>query len=90
MNGNRKIQYFRFVIAYNVVMLIPLALISFCVLYLFHKQQQQKINDEMVIVMERQEELLNPLITDICSFQNSSCLSITITISSFMFCCCCL
>lgn len=29
MNGNRKIQYFRFVIAYNVVMLIPLALISF-------------------------------------------------------------
>ena len=52
MNGNRKILYFRFVIAYNVVMLIPLALISFCVLYLFHKQQQQKINDELVIVME--------------------------------------
>lgn len=71
MNGNRKIQYFRFVIAYNVVMLIPLALISFCVLYLFHKQQQQKINDEMVIVMERQEEFWKEQMSVIRGFNNS-------------------
>lgn len=72
MNGNRKIQYFRFVIAYNVVMLIPLALISFCVLYLFHKQQQQKINDEMVIVMERQEDFWKQQMSVLRAF-NAAC-----------------
>ena len=56
MRKNRKIKYIRFVITYNIVMMIPLVLISFSVLFLFHKQQQQKIKDEMSIVMERQED----------------------------------
>lgn len=56
MRKNRKIKYIRFVITYNIVMMIPLVLISFSVLFLFHKQQQQKIKDEMSIVMELQED----------------------------------
>ena len=41
-------------ITYNIVMIIPLVLINFSVLSLFYRQQQQKIKDEMSIVMERQ------------------------------------
>lgn len=54
MRKNRKIKYIRFVITYNIVMIIPLVLINFSVLSLFYRQQQQKIKDEMSIVMERQ------------------------------------
>lgn len=53
MRKNRKIKYIRFVITYNIVMIIPLVLINFSVLSLFYRQQQQKIKDEMSIVMEQ-------------------------------------
>ena len=44
MRKNRKIKYIRFVITYNIVMIIPLVLINFSVLSLFYRQQQQKIS----------------------------------------------
>lgn len=72
MRKNRKVQYFRFVIAYNIVMMIPLLLISFSVLFLFHRQQQQKIRDEMSIVMERQEDFWKQQISVVRAF-NASC-----------------
>lgn len=70
MYKDRKVQYFRFVIAYNIVMIIPLVLISLSVLHLFHKQQQQKIYDEMALVMERQQDFWKEQMSVIRAFSS--------------------
>ncbi len=72
MEKSRKIKYFCFVIAYNIVMLIPLILISFSVLFLFHKQQQQKIEDEMSIIGKRQEDFWKQQMSVVRAF-NQAC-----------------
>lgn len=72
MGGNKKIQYFRFVIAYNIAMMVPIVVISLSVLFLFHRQQEHKIADEMSIVMERQEDFWNQQMSVVRAF-NTSC-----------------
>ena len=71
MEENRKVRYIRFVIAYNIVMLIPMLVISVSVLYLFHKQQRHKLDDEMRIVQERQEDFWNQQMSVIHAFSLS-------------------
>ncbi len=51
---SKREQYIRFVIAYNIVLLIPLLVISINVLQLFEKQQFHKIRDEAQLTLERQ------------------------------------
>ena len=68
MDESRKIRYIRFVIAYNVVLLIPLLVISLSVLYLFYEQQRHKLNDEMKIVLERQNDFWSQQVSVIHAF----------------------
>lgn len=72
MDESRKIRYIRFVIAYNVVLLIPLLVISLSVLYLFYEQQRHKLNDEMKIVLERQNDFWSQQVSVIHAF-NTFC-----------------
>lgn len=72
MGRSKRIQYFRFVLAYNIVMMVPIVVISLSVLFLLHKQQQQKITDEMSIVMERQVDFWGQQMSVVRAF-NTSC-----------------
>ena len=72
MDESRKIRYIRLVIAYNVVLLIPLLVISLSVLYLFYEQQRHKLNDEMKIVLERQNDFWSQQVSVIHAF-NTFC-----------------
>lgn len=69
---SKREQYIRFVIAYNIVLLIPLVVISFSVLNLFKKQQYHKITDEAAMSLERQESFWKQQVSVIRTF-NSFC-----------------
>ncbi len=69
---NKREQYIRFVIAYNIVLLIPLLVISISILRLFHKQQTHKVRDEMHLTLERQESFFKQQLSAIRTF-NISC-----------------
>ena len=51
---NKNVSYLRFVITYNIVLLIPLLLVSFSVFYMVHTQHYKKIMDETALSAERQ------------------------------------
>ena len=47
---DKNISYLRFVITYNIVLLIPLLIVSFSVFYMVHRQHYRKIMDETAAV----------------------------------------
>ncbi len=69
---NKREQYIRFVIAYNIVLLIPLLVISISILRLFHRQQIHKARDEMRLTLERQESFFKQQLSAIRTF-NMAC-----------------
>ena len=69
---NKREQYIKFVIAYNIVLLIPLLVISVSILRLIYKQQIHKIRDEMSLTLERQESFFKQQLSTIRTF-NMSC-----------------
>ena len=72
MDESRKIRYIRFAVTYNIVLLIPLLVISLSVLSLFFEQQHQKLDDEMQIVLERQNDFWSQQMSVIHAF-NTFC-----------------
>ena len=46
---DKNISYLRFVITYNIVLLIPLLIVSFSVFYMVHRQHYRKIMDETAV-----------------------------------------
>lgn len=64
----KKERYIWFVIAYNIVLLIPLLVISLSVMSLFIRQQSQKILDEAQLSLERQESFLKQQISVMRTF----------------------
>lgn len=69
---SKREQYIRFVIAYNIVLLIPLLVISLSVLSLFREQQYRKISDEAQLALARQESFWKQQLSGIRTF-NSFC-----------------
>ena len=69
---NKREQYIKFVIAYNIVLLIPLLVISVSILRLIYKQQIHKMRDEMSLTLERQESFFKQQLSTIRTF-NMSC-----------------
>ena len=53
---DKNISYLRFVITYNIVLLIPLLIVSFSVFYMVHRQHYRKIMDETAVSAERQAD----------------------------------
>lgn len=73
-NGKRdkNISYLRFVITYNIVLLIPLLIVSFSVFYMVHRQHYRKIMDETAVSAERQADYFKQQIAVICAY-NADC-----------------
>ena len=44
---------------YNIILLIPFLIISVCVLDLFKKHQYEKVENEVKMTFERQDDFLN-------------------------------
>lgn len=64
----RKAQYLKFVLTYNVILLIPLLIINVCVLDLFYTHQYEKVDNEVNMTFERQDDFLKQQTTVIRNF----------------------
>lgn len=64
----RKTQYLKFVMTYNIILLIPFLIISVCVLDLFKKHQYEKVENEVKMTFERQDDFLKQQTTVIRDF----------------------
>lgn len=64
----KKAQYLRFVITYNLILLIPFLIINICAFHLFKKHQYEKVTDEAKMTFERQDEFLKQQIAVIRKF----------------------
>ena len=69
---NKNVSYLRFVITYNIVLLIPLLLVSFSVFYMVHTQHYKKIMDETALSAERQADYFKQQIAVISAY-NADC-----------------
>lgn len=69
---DKNISYLRFVITYNIVLLIPLLIVSFSVFYMVHRQHYRKIMDETAVSAERQADYFKQQIAVICAY-NADC-----------------
>lgn len=69
---DKNVSYLRFVITYNIVLLIPLLLVSFSVFYMVHRQHYKKIMDETVVSAERQADYFKQQMAVISAF-NADC-----------------
>lgn len=68
----RKTQYLKFVMTYNIILLIPFLIISVCVLDLFKKHQYEKVENEVKMIFERQDDFLKQQTTVIRDFGDNS------------------
>lgn len=53
-----KTQYLKFVLTYNLILLIPLLIINLSVLDMLKKYQYNKVSDEVQMTFERQDDFL--------------------------------
>lgn len=61
LRGNKvknKTQYLKFVLTYNLILLIPLLIINLSVLGMLKKYQYNKVNDEVRMTFDRQDDFL--------------------------------
>lgn len=71
-----KTQYLKFVLTYNLILLIPLLIINLSVLDMLKKYQYNKVSDEVQMTFERQDIFLKNEIfaiknfADECRFNN--------------------
>lgn len=61
----RKSQYFKFVIVYNLILLILFLVVSLSVLNLFKQHQYEKVKDEAQMTFEREDDFFKHQITAI-------------------------
>lgn len=66
----RKTQYLKFVITYNLILLIPFLIINVCVLKLFKQHQYEKVTDEAQMTFERQDDFLKQQMSVIRNFSD--------------------
>ena len=66
----RKAQYLKFVITYNLILLIPFLIINICALDLFKKHQYEKVIDEVQMTFERQDDFLKQQMSVIRNFSD--------------------
>ena len=61
LSGNKvknKTQYLKFVLTYNLILLIPLLIINLSVLGMLKKYQYNKVSDEVRMTFDRQDDFL--------------------------------
>lgn len=66
----KKAQYLRFVITYNLILLIPFLIINICTFNLFKKYQYEKVTDEAKMTFERQDDFLKQQMSVIRNFSD--------------------
>lgn len=66
----KKAQYLRFVITYNLILLIPFLIINICTFNLFKKHQYEKVTDEAKMTFERQDDFLKQQMSVIRNFSD--------------------
>lgn len=71
MVERKRKKYIQFVITYQIVLLIPMTIVSLCAISLFRNQQLRKINDEVRLSFERQARFLSQQLSVIRVFSQN-------------------